>query len=602
MPTKKINLDPVQFVNDEDILLTAPEQEVLARLFIGYRQLVIKGEIGGGFGGGRVLLVRPVQENGAELPAIIKLGQAAIIQQEWGAFARHVHRKVPKVAHIEGEPVFTADSGWGGIRYPLAGDGRFPIESLGMFCHHATVEDLSYVLEYQLFPSIDALWQDAQPAYEFPLGRSLDPVLPVNLVVAFGTADASVGDGRLPGQTYTIGETITLVDFLVTEVDSVAGELTLDLPAGKDGVPGGQRIRVTAVPDTNSYEAGQLLPGAITGVVQATRGTFFETQLSQIFSPALAADAETVTLPGIGTLPNPLRQLPDIMKQREDVRMGVVHGDLNLENVLIEYDHKSRNIHLIDFANARRDWVLHDLLRLETNIWLHLVPGEMVRHGRDLSHLPPLVASLQSALAPAGQVNVTPGLEKPFHALLAIRRRAQHLLMTPHAWGPYWQGLCAYLVGALKFHNLDRLPTAPLPKQVAFVAAASLLAPQPEQPGVKTPEPISSLSGTTDSATNLLHQLRIRLTTLDEFKTQEDLQNVFDLAEALHPFRDRLPDARNARSRANKTVAYLQSRFNTERESALVLFLRVLADEYEGVEQTEINEFADQLEQLLRYQ
>jgi hypothetical protein len=36
----------------------------------------------------------------------------------------------------------------------------------------------------------------------------------------------------------------------------------------------------------------------------------------------------------------------------------------------------------------------------------------------------------------------------------------------------YYQGLTLYLLGALKFGNLDRVPEAPLPKQVAFWGAA----------------------------------------------------------------------------------------------------------------------------------
>ncbi|HUM70588.1 MAG TPA: phosphotransferase, partial [Chloroflexota bacterium] len=440
MSTQSVTLHQLLFVNDEGILLSSTEQDVLARLFAGYERLVVKSELGGGFGGGRVLLVRPITAVSADLPAIVKLGRAAIIQQEWEAFAHYVQRKVPKVANIEGEPQFTADSSWGGIRYPLAGDGYFFIESLGAFCRQADNKDILYVLENQLFPSLGALWQGAQPVHEYAFGRSLDAILPVNLVVTYRKL-ATVASAPDRERQWGVGDEVTLANLLITEADSVAGELALDLPPDENNPAGGWRIRVTAVPDAGDYQIGEILPQPITGVVAATRNTTFQTQLARIFNTPISAADSTFTLPETGSLPNPIAHLPAILKQREDVRVGTVHGDLNLENVLVEFDHKSRNIHLIDFANARRDWILHDLLRLETNVWLHVVPEEMKRNGRSISDLSRLVASLQTAVAHPNQIEIPPGLAKPFHILLAIRRQAQHLLMSPHNWDAYWQGL-----------------------------------------------------------------------------------------------------------------------------------------------------------------
>ena len=42
------------------------------------------------------------------------------------------------------------------------------------------------------------------------------------------------------------------------------------------------------------------------------------------------------------------------------MRVGIVHGDLNLENALVKFHHKSRNIDLIDFAIA--DPAIHALI------------------------------------------------------------------------------------------------------------------------------------------------------------------------------------------------------------------------------------------------
>jgi hypothetical protein len=67
-----------------------------------------------------------------------------------------------------------------------------------------------------------------------------------------------------------------------------------------------------------------------------------------------------------------------------------------------------------------------------------------------------------------------PALEKPFAILCAIRRAAGSGLYDRDDYTEYYQGLILYLLGALKFANLDAVPEAPFPKQVAFVGAATV--------------------------------------------------------------------------------------------------------------------------------
>jgi hypothetical protein len=58
---------------------------------------------------------------------------------------------------------------------------------------------------------------------------------------------------------------------------------------------------------------------------------------------------------------------------------------------------------------------------------------------------------------------------------LAIRKMASRYLFKPDDWEEYYQGLVLYLLGALKFKNLDLVLEAPLPKQVAFWGAATVV-------------------------------------------------------------------------------------------------------------------------------
>jgi len=75
-------------------------------------------------------------------------------------------------------------------------------------------------------------------------------------------------------------------------------------------------------------------------------------------------------------LPNPLCVVPDVLDQSRHVRINYIHGDLNLVDVLV--DPQVRDVRLIDFADARRDHVLLDFLRLGTEVVTKLVPAALI--------------------------------------------------------------------------------------------------------------------------------------------------------------------------------------------------------------------------------
>jgi len=196
--------------------------------------------------------------------------------------------------------------------------------------------------------------------------------------------------------------------------------------------------------------------------------------------------AETLTLPGEAnvTLPNPLAVLPDILSESRDVRVACIHGDLNLENILV--DPEARDVRLIDFAMARRDHVLHDLLRLETGVVTWLLPEVLAEAGLPLETIHGLYEQLHCAARLFGHFSAPqrlhPALRKTFVILATIRKMAREYLFDPNDWREYYQGLTLYLLGALKFKNLDDMPQAPLPKQVAFWGAAAIQKLLQEQP------------------------------------------------------------------------------------------------------------------------
>ena len=65
--------------------------------------------------------------------------------------------------------------------------------------------------------------------------------------------------------------------------------------------------------------------------------------------------------------------MPTILAKTRHLKFNIIHGDLNLENVLV--DPEVRDISLIDFSEGRHGYVLHDLLHLEMEVVAKLLPN-----------------------------------------------------------------------------------------------------------------------------------------------------------------------------------------------------------------------------------
>ena len=440
---------------------------ILRAMFSAYRRVTITDELAGGFSGSRVFVVRPLRADGLpELPAVVKLGPRPLIEREWQAYQNHVQNRLPGGAAIHGPPRSASDSEWAGLRYPLVGSGTFTVESLERYYQQATTGDLRYALEMRLFRQLGSLWRFNQPAPDFALRDSYDHLLPVNLLIRPEAlpADhqASVLDGTTgPERQWQPGEWVQLQGFVVAEVARAEGQVTLNLRDPSRSY----RIRLLQVTAPGRFAVGDTVEG-LTGRIVSTRREMLAAIALETWGVAFAVDADAITLPGGRTLPNPLARLPAILAATPTVRLAPIHGDLNPQNILV--DPETREVRLIDFADARRDHVLHDLLRLETSILTRLLP-----HSLQTAGLPPdVVVGLQEQLAQEPQMaldGITPDLRKAAGILAAVRNAARTYLFDPDDWSEYRHGLTLYLIGAHKYANLDE--TA---RKVAFLAAATV--------------------------------------------------------------------------------------------------------------------------------
>lgn len=472
-----------------NISLTAEVETVLRAMFNNFSQVAIEAEFGGGFSGSRVFRVRLIKKDGrAYLPAVVKIAPIGLIQQEWDAYQSLVEHTLPNIARLDLNPVFPPNSLWGGLRYALVGSGTFSIQSLRDYYKTVEVDDLAWVLEERLFKMMGpSWWLDSRADRAFQMQTDYDTYLPVNLLIRPTLPSPAIklhvieANPQLTLPALTAGDVVQLKGFVVSRVEAQQQEVTLNLPAASiDPTRGSYRMRLTGVTDPARYQVGNVID-AIQGEVTATRYDLLSRQVQQAFGKAIDPAAERLALPAGGTatslsLPNPLMTYRRLLQDFITVNISTVHGDLNMENVLI--DPATRDVSLIDFATVRQGHALHDLLRLETDLVIMLIPPALKE-----ADLPPetIYAFYKRLHQVTGYTNPAlsiklpwPGLEKPFKLLRVIRRMARNCLFNADEWQEYYQGLTLYLLGALKFKGLQTSPLAPWPQQTAFWAAAAV--------------------------------------------------------------------------------------------------------------------------------
>lgn len=461
-----------------------PNGEIILRqMFPTHQRIVIKRDFTSlGYSGSWVYEVSLIKNEGmpnqSDLPVVVKIAAVSLIEKEVQAYQECIKDKWLHVAAWRGEPVFHGELG--GLAYTLVGGGIFPIQSLREYCLDAEMSDIDHVLQ-RLFEVMKAkILLPAIPRREYRLRQSYDAVLPVNLLIEHLALSASenpilITPDDLPRESLSIGTCVQLKGFIVTKVDLPDQSMTLNLPADSQNA---YRVRLNYKPeafthDLSDFQIGHRLP-PMTGKVIENRSDCFHEKL-QALSKALGAKfdptCEQLTLADDTHLPNPLHAIPSILESTRDLKFNHIHGDLNLENVLV--DSKGRDFRLIDFAEARYEHVLHDFLRLETEVITKLLPTALADAKLPAEAVVPFYQQLHCAtFLQAGGSPAHQALEKPFAILSAIRHAARDGFYDPNdGWSEYYECLTLYLVGVLRFQNLDQISMS---KEAAFWGAATV--------------------------------------------------------------------------------------------------------------------------------
>ena len=536
-----------QVENPNNLDLPQQVNQVLSVMFADYRQVIIRKRFGSSFGGGWVIEVQPIRaDQKPELRMVVKLAAITIIQKEWNAYQQHIHQILPNVAEVIDQPVLLPEIGWGGLRYKMmGGGGTFEVISLSEYClqPEVTLDNIRDVFA-RLFRIMHKVWGFQHVVPEFNLRRSYDRLLPVNLLIEHSLSST---EGRLsavgPETRLTPGDRVRLEGFAVIKVDFVKQMVTLrPIQTGAVDSPYRVRLKSQHIEQMATYTLDQEIE-PLEGRVIETRPSRLHDEMQRVLGHSFDPAHPMIELPDKIKLANPLPNLSKILSATRNVKVATIHGDFNLENILIEPE--TGSVSLIDFAEAREDHILHDCFRLETEVILKLIPP--VLQQQNLSPIE-TIAGLYWRLhqtvfldSPDHRPLPSPALEKPLAILTAIRRTARPFFYHFDEVTEYYQGLTLYLLGALKFRIQAKVSEQPQPKQVAvwagIVAYQFLIFPGDNNPS----RPPSSLIPLLDAAQT---EQSVALLPPQIGHTQPDggLSEALTLTDYERAYRDRLKD------------------------------------------------------------
>ncbi|MCI0580378.1 MAG: phosphotransferase [Chloroflexi bacterium] len=465
-----------EIINLLGLPLPDSADDILRAMFDDVDQVLVKSAFSRSSGMSHVLNVSCIH-NGYTSSFFVKIAPVERVKREWEAYLHCIPKDSPGITEIRGTPVYPSSSTLGGLCYPLIGNNEFKVETLYMYFRHSSAKSIvSDLLEDKLFASLRIIWRNSEVKANFDFLGSYGYLLPEYLLIVevenlpHGTVIRQLNPETIVNQVYSVGDYVELTGFRVHSINLPSNEAILSLPHNRFAP---YRIRWRSVESISPDQIEQIAPLPLIGVVDQTREAQLHSYVQRIWGQDFDSTARTIRLSNGVILPNPLNTVSKLLHRPSQARVACIHGDLNLENILVEHSFDELVTHLIDFGEARRDHVLHDPLHLEAQIATRLIPEVLVGE-----NLPPEIMyffyqQLHTASVSTAQFSLPQSLEGLFAVLLSIRKLAQPYLLDQGSWTEYYQGLLIYLLAALRYHTLDQPSIAPRPKQVAFIVAAT---------------------------------------------------------------------------------------------------------------------------------
>ena len=387
--------------------LSEEETVLLKGLFNRYSRLALESEFLSGYSGARTFLALPVKADGhADARTIVKIGWREDIQREAENYESFVKDSLPPMtARIQRAPVTTAGSRRAAVQYTfIAEPGRPPIS-----LRQALLETPDPGLLLRLFETFGPGWWMQRHAEPFRLSQEYDRLLPPHYVLR------PVERKGYPLRT--LSEMTTPYDLDLSSGDVINLGRFYKVEPRLDGVS----FTLVGIPQTGqpALRLRWLNPDP---PAWSTAAEVVETR-----QELLAGFVSGMDLSG---LPDPLLRLPGLLNEMLQGTRSIIHGDLNLENVLVG---PGGFVWLIDFAHTREGHPLFDFAHLATEIIAHVIAP--VSTGAEA------LASLETGRQPL---------------LAALEQIAGRCLFNAADLGEYRVALFLSCLGALKYPNLDQ--------------------------------------------------------------------------------------------------------------------------------------------------
>ncbi|MBI5052098.1 MAG: phosphotransferase [Chloroflexi bacterium] len=325
------------------IELSSSDATLLRALFQRYKRITLEKEFRSGYSGARTFLILPIRnDNRADAYTIAKIGERDSIQREYENYERHVKDSLPPMtARIQNVPVTTRDSRLAAVRYTFIAEPDVMPTSL----RETLLANPDPPLLEKIFSTFGPGWWMQRKPHTFKLAQEYDRLLPAHYVLepAQRTATQTLNrDSRLE-----IGDLVRLKNMRVVERRADGKSLSL-IGAPTPGMPP-MRARWMSL---NS-------PDNASATIVATRESLLQDYVAGF---------------DLFGLPDPFLKLPSLLDERIIGTQSTIHGDLNLENVLVG---PGGFVWLIDFAQTRDGHPLFDFAHLEAEIIAHVIAPQV---------------------------------------------------------------------------------------------------------------------------------------------------------------------------------------------------------------------------------
>lgn len=445
------------------------QRKLLARAFHAHESPRVEGELGGGLSDARVFIVRFKNRPSvvAKIDSVENIEREAEANNKYVSFIASSYR----VQLREGGVLYDRENDCGVLVADLAADKTDDSISLRDFFEKHGGSKATDSLS-KLFDACHTRWWGGHSETRTVLlAKDYDRLLPVH--VWGDMCDSPSGVHRIfRSEKFTMADlsSLEVLEKIEAQYFQVAkhgiNSVTL-YAASADHHEPILRFRIQKPTPIDALKVGEIVD-SLSISVQKTRETFLTDEYTKAWEAAAILDTlGTLSAQDRQEFPTPVSSLQDLLlAEVGQIKYSIIHGDLNLANILLERDIGSP--WLIDFAKTGMGPTLLDFQRLEVEAIAHLLPTELSKCGLTASSLVDLLNSLHAESHPPN--SPIESLQNFYQLHCFIRNRAEHYLFDPKAWDEYYRGLVIALLGALKFKNLAE----PSKALLAVAASATL--------------------------------------------------------------------------------------------------------------------------------